>query len=183
MSRLDMVREQLRPHLADLLMLSASLSREDFVRRCATLGWTVKDDPRDPVVDVRLSELLVLLGSFVEQPLPAPCGQVGLTAWEPSYPDGKVPETEADFLCASRASFDQAYQAVEGDIRAALGPPIRTGESTSFGRRLHHAIWQGPSGFLVLNQDDFDPQFGIQLLLWIVRGDEKGSLPTLPLPP
>jgi hypothetical protein len=65
-----------------------------------------------------------------------------------------------------------------------LGPPAGRGEfeyAHRAGWSYSYAVWRADRGFLVLQQDELDIQFGFDLSLCVVSAKDGETLPSFPL--
>jgi hypothetical protein len=80
---------------------------------------------------------------------------------------------------AERAHFDNAYQVLREQLRAALGPPLLTGSDSE--PSCAYAIWRSTHALVIAQQAAFDIQFGIEVNLWLEQFDESSLAPSAPL--
>jgi hypothetical protein len=89
--------------------------------------------------------------------------------WPLYYDDGSEPEEE----------FDREYERACGVMEAAFGSADE--RSPRNGNRCGHAVWRRGGAFIILVQDDYDIQCGLDVSLWVVEAVPGDSIPTFPL--
>lgn len=80
---------------------------------------------------------------------------------------------------AERAEFDKFYSKTLADTVEFLGPPRVEGTDEDEDRH-RYAIWRGETGLLVLQQSNYDPQFGLDVNYWVQPWSGPDPRPTSP---
>jgi hypothetical protein len=94
------------------------------------------------------------------------------------------PNSAGDAAGGGRTDFDERFVAAYHELCHLLGPPAGQGEfeyAHRAGWSYSYAVWRGGRGFLVLQQDEMDIQFGFDLSLWVLSARDGETLPTFPL--
>lgn len=74
--------------------------------------------------------------------------------------------------------FDRLYHEAVAATVAVLGPPLLSGTDADNGYR--HALWRGRTGLFIVQQSNYDCQFGDDLNFWIRRWSGPDPRPTKP---
>ncbi len=88
--------------------------------------------------------------------------------------------SRAEYLKAVQA-FDDRYHRAHDLLVRSWGTAIARGGYRIERQRLRWAMWQGSGGLRILAQDEPDPQFGLELDIWLVPWREGEDLPEMPL--
>jgi hypothetical protein len=167
--------DAVEPCISMLFGLTGSdFSECDLADRCRANGWIPADSiyPLQPMIRAFfVTENLALIVDTHDE-FPSPCCMMTLVAWDEADPDGP---------CRSRQDLVDTFVATREAFNQKLGVPASADVHRSGDAILNYAIWRGHNGVLILCEDDFDPQFGLQLMIWIVRWGDREVLPRIPL--
>ncbi len=105
------------------------------------------------------------------------CARVPVCYWteddvDSGYEPGKVDQ--------QRKAFDEAFVAAESVVRRQLSNPFMTWTDATEPFRQAR-MWAGLHGVLTLQQACFDPQFGLEINVWLQEGTRAKFQPTSPL--
>lgn len=108
-----------------------------------------------------------------------------LDYWPPDedLPRGGV-NPGGDEANEGRREFDAWFEAALGRIRGYLGEPADSGMYEYPHRKgwlYSYAAWRGEHGYLLLQQDERDIQFGFDISIWVLAAGDRPGLPSLPL--
>lgn len=90
----------------------------------------------------------------------------------------EIPSADDATLAAARQEFDGRFAEAPAATVDVLGPPLVSGSDA--GDCYRHALWRGQTGLLVLQQSEYDCQFGEDLNYWIRRWSGPDPRPTEP---
>lgn len=125
--------------------------------------------PFDPCGEPRL---LVAVGEDLTE---VDCAILSFCWWEKLI---EVPGADEAALAAERLQFDHLFTEALAATVAVLGPPLLSGSDDGAGYR--HALWRGRTGLLIVQQSNYDCQFGDDLNYWIRRWSGPDPRPTKP---
>jgi hypothetical protein len=125
--------------------------------------------PFDPCGEPRL---LVAVGADLTQ---VDCAILSICWWETSL--RTLHESDASFA-AERLEFDSRFDEAAAATATLLGQPLLTGSDPGDGYR--HAVWRGRTGLLIVQQSNYDCQFGDDINYWISRWSGPDPQPTSP---
>jgi hypothetical protein len=125
--------------------------------------------PFDPSGEPRL---LVAVGTDLTE---VECAILSICWWETSQ-RGQHGNDES--FAAERAVFDRMYKEALAATTTLLGPPMLSGSDPGDGYR--HAVWRGRTGLLVVQQSNYDCQFGDDINYWIKKWSGPDPQPTSP---
>jgi hypothetical protein len=159
-------------------IVRAGFAHEKTKAICARAGWKVcTDEPELGYTQFYLDfggrrkdrRLLSVMNSE---------GEVSPFAFVPLYYFG---EDEGDPAELPREPFDKAFEKVRAGLEDHLAQPHRTG-TYSYKHRgkkwpYNYACWQLDDASLVLLQDEYDIQFGMDLSLWLFPARTKVKFP------
>jgi hypothetical protein len=79
-------------------------------------------------------------------------------------------------------AFNAAFQSASTALQYVLGPPSDSGQYGYAHRKWHYSYcwWSLPEAELVLVQDEFDIQDGLDITLWILSAGTPRNLPVRP---
>jgi hypothetical protein len=83
-----------------------------------------------------------------------------------------------------RGDFDARFEAACDELRKSLGPPAGRGKyqyQHRAGWPYSYAVWRAKRGFLALQQDELDIQFGFDISIWVLAARDGEALPSFPL--
>jgi hypothetical protein len=83
-----------------------------------------------------------------------------------------------------REDFDARFRAACDELTGSLGPSTARGKFEYRHRPgwpYSYAVWRGERGFVVLQQDELDIQFGFDISVWVLSGRTGEKLPSFPL--
>jgi hypothetical protein len=123
--------------------------------------------PFDPCGEPRL------LVAVEEDRAEVDCAILSFCWWELPI---EMPRLEAK-RSAERSRFDHLFAEALATTVALLGPPLLSGSDDD---GYQHALWRGRTGLLIVQQSDYDCQFGEDLNYWIVRWSGPDPRPTSP---
>jgi hypothetical protein len=140
---------------------------------CEAAGWELEDDEPDLGY---VSYFMRLTPSSEEQRRLSVqiANPYGVT------PSAFVPLFFFDDFDQSRAPFDTAFRSLADQFVAIQGEASRVGEYSYPGRAkwaYSFAGWQLPEATLLLVQDYFDGQFGMDVTLWVMPAGSPVEVP------
>ena len=125
--------------------------------------------PFDPCGEPRL---LVAVGA---EPTEVNCAILSFCWWETSL---RMQHDSDESFAAERSEFDRLFTEALVATTALLGPPLLGGSDPGDGYR--HAVWRGRTGLLIVQQSNYDCQFGDDINYWIRRWSGTDPQPTSP---
>ncbi|MFO0949793.1 MAG: hypothetical protein U0835_01305 [Isosphaeraceae bacterium] len=129
---------------------------------CNAAGWRLVDDEAD-LGYVRY-DMPVAAGSDERRPVSV------LIAESDKPPFAFIPLFYFEEYQEGRGPFDRAFHSLAGQLAAFLGTAARSGEyrySHRAGWPYSFVGWKLADATLVLVQDEFDIQFGMDVTLWV----------------
>ncbi|MFO0958948.1 MAG: hypothetical protein U0800_16235 [Isosphaeraceae bacterium] len=121
--------------------------------------------PLDPVGEPRL------LVAADEERGQVDCAILSICRWESSL---RMQHDTVDSFEEERSEFDTIYEEAYAVRIALLGRPELLGTDEGY----RHAVWRGRTGILVLQQSNYDCQFGDDINFWIARWAGGDPQPT-----
>jgi len=116
--------------------------------------------------------LIVAVGDDLTE---ADCAILSICWWEtPLWMKDDADES----LMTERREFDRRFNEAYTATAAMLGPPLLSGSDPGDGYR--HALWRGRTGLLVVQQSNYDCQFGDDINYWVRRWSGPNPRPTSP---
>jgi hypothetical protein len=139
---------------------------------CQAGGWKLVDDELD------VGYVAFRMGIAPGQGFPA---RLAVEVAE----GGRPPRAFVPLFCfeeydTEREPFDLAFRSLSGQLACVLGPPISVGEYTYPHREgwpYSYHWWSLPDATLVLVQDEFDIQFGMDITLWVLPAQAPLAVP------
>lgn len=132
-------------------------------RLCDAAGWDLVDD--EPDLGYVRYDMLLAAGQDVRRPLTVQIAESGSPPW------ASIPLFYFDEYEDAREPFDRAFRSLSEQLAGFLGAASRAGVY----RYPHRAEWPYsfvgwslPEATLVLVQDEFDIQFGMDVTLWVL---------------
>jgi hypothetical protein len=129
---------------------------------CDSAGWRLVDD--EPELGYVRYDILLADGSRERRPLSVRIAESDSPPW------AFVPLFYFEEEDEHREPFDMAFRTIGGQLERFLGSAVRSGEY-SYPHRAEwpylFAGWGLPDATLVLVQDEFDIQFGMDVTLWV----------------
>lgn len=129
---------------------------------CEAAGWRLVDD--EPDLGYVRYDLQLAADSDEQRPLSV------LIAESNSPPWGFIPLFYFEGYEQGRQPFDRAFRVLTGQLAGFLGAAARSGEYSyphRAGWPYSFVGWCLPDATLVLVQDEFDIQFGMDVTLWV----------------
>lgn|GEM_PF-3176392 len=114
-------------------------------------------------------------GGLIERPVMVDCAILSCCWWETSL---RTLHSSDETFEAERAEFDFMYAKTLATTTALLGLPLLLNSDPNSGYR--HAVWRGRTGLLVLQQSDYDCQYGDDINFWIQRWSGPDPRPSIP---
>ena len=162
---------------------------DEVEKRCRGWGWMLtEDDPDLGVARFGVDEAnAVVFDSGKSGGLNGrACLWLALCYW-PDDEDSQSADGQdgrgAAVEEAGRGEFDARFEAACGELRKSLGPPAVRGKY-EYGHRAgwpySYAVWCAERGFLVLQQDELDIQFGFDISIWVLSARDGEALPSFP---
>ena len=184
---IDVLR-RVAPRLSSLA--ETTFDFDEVEKRCRGWGWLLtEDDPGLGVARFRVDEWReVIFDAGKSGGLNGrTCLWLALCYWpddEASQSaDGQEGRDDAGGE-TGRADYDARFEAACDELSASLGPPAVRGKY-EYGHRAgwpySYAVWCAERGFLVLQQDELDIQFGFDISIWVLAARDGESLPSFPL--
>jgi hypothetical protein len=177
-------------HRASRLLYSLTetdFGLEEVVERCRRRGWRPSEvDPSLGVARFRLDDGREAVVTSRE----AEGSNGRASLWLPLY---YWPDEEDDYVPArqegretgvGREDFDARFEVACDQLTESLGPPTARGKFECGHRPgwpYSYAVWRGKRGFVVLQQDKLDIQFGFDISVWVLSGSKGEELPPIPL--
>jgi hypothetical protein len=128
--------------------------------------WSFPFDPRGE------PRLLVALG---EDRTEVDCAILSTCWWETSL---RMQHRSERAFADERFEFDRRFDAALAATVAFLGRPLLSGADRDDGYR--HAMWRGRTGLLIVQQSNYDCQFGDDINYWVRRWSGPDPRPTCP---
>ena len=129
---------------------------------CDAAGWRLVDD--EPELGYVRYDMLLVAGSDELRPLSVLTAESGNTPW------AFVPLFYFEEYDEGREPFDRAFHMLAEQLARFLGGMVRSGDY-SYRHRAEwsylFAGWELADATLVLVQDEFDIQFGMDVTLWV----------------
>jgi hypothetical protein len=125
--------------------------------------------PFDPCGEPRL---IVAVGEALTE---VDCVVLSICWWEMSL---RMQHDTDETFAAERFEFDRRFEEAFTATAATLGPPLLYGSDPGDGYR--HAAWRGRTGLLIVQQSNYDCQFGDDINYWIRRWSGPDPRPTSP---
>lgn len=125
--------------------------------------------PFDPCGEPRL---IVAVGEDLTE---VDCAVLSVCWWETSL---RMLHDNDGAFAAERSEFDRRFDEVSAATAALLGPPLLSGSDPGGGYR--HAVWRGRTGLLIVQQSNYDCQFGDDINYWVRRWSGPAPKPTSP---
>lgn len=180
--------EVLRHASRQLFWLTESDFRfEEVVERCRGWGWSTSEvDPVLGVARFLLNDTREAV--FISREAVGSNGRASL--WLPLcyWPDDEDAHAsngqQGRETCLGREDFDARFETACEELTVALGPPSARGKfeyEHRPGWPYSYAVWRGERGFVVLQQDELDIQFGFDMSIWVLSGGKGEKLPSFPL--
>ena len=139
---------------------------------CRAARWELVDDELD------LGYVGFEMGAAPGQDFPR---RLAVEVMESGRPPGAfVPLFYFEDYDVEREPFDRAFQSLSEQLVVVLGPPSSSGDYTYLHRtgwRYFYTWWSLPDAALVLVQDEFDIQFGMDVTLWVLPADAPITVP------
>lgn len=129
---------------------------------CEAAGWRLVDD--EPGLGYVRYDVFLAAGSDQWRPLSV------LIAESKSLPSAFVPLFYFDEYDEGREPFDRAFRMLSQQLAGFLGAASRSGEYSYLHRvgwPYSFSGWSLGEATLVLVQDEFDIQFGMDVTLWV----------------
>ena len=169
--------EAVAPSEAAVAVLRA-ISRAGFAYAptkalCGAAGWRLVDD--EPDLGYVRYDMPLAAGSDERRPVSV------LIAESNKPPFAFVPLFYFEEYDEGREPFDRAFRSLADQLTAFLGAAARSGEYSyphRAGWPYSFAGWELADATLVLVQDEFDIQFGMDVTLWV---QPAGSAVVLPV--
>ncbi|MBS2027531.1 MAG: hypothetical protein JST54_06455 [Deltaproteobacteria bacterium] len=151
-------------HLAQRLskVVATPFSLNSLKSQFLALGWLQSDEFEGHWYDFSVAGIPRFTLDIKVQAAMAP-----VDFWEEGGHDG------------SRADYDARFHAYREAVELELGPPAKAGVCPDE-PKLAFAAWPGTGAAIVLEQSDYDPQFGIQTLVVMQALSAKDEWPALP---
>lgn len=155
---------------------------EEVRERCCHLGWKLSEE------DLEFGVARFQLEDGREAVFDS--GKMGglngrAFLWLPHWPDYADESTDNGGESArGRQYFDSLFEAAFDTLQRHLGQPMGRGQYEYRHRSqwpYFYALWRGERGFLVLQQDELDIQFGFDVSIWILAEKKGEALPSFPL--
>ena len=70
-----------------------------------------------------------------------------------------------------RQQFDDAFKSAIESASSQIGPPDDT--TTYSSDNFHRAVWNGSTGVMLVQQSNYDPQFGAEIHCWMQSHGEQ----------
>ncbi len=125
--------------------------------------------PVDPCGEPRL---IVAVGEDLTE---VDCAVLSICWWETS---SRMQHDTEESFATERSEFDRQFNDTYAATAALLGPPLLSGSDLGDGYR--HALWRGRTGLLVVQQSNYDCQFGNDINYWVRRWSGPDPRPTSP---
>lgn len=157
-------------------LADASLEGSEFRRICRGFGWQAEPPGYPGEEDAYLAFHLPQVDRWLHITLvngAVNCAVLPLLFWEDF--DAEFYDSEALYRRA-RLSFDRRYEKALQQTKKILGPPLRTWVQDDEDQH-RKAVWQGRHSLLMLQQDDYDVQYGFDINFLIQP--HQGPLPQL----
>ena len=103
------------------------------------------------------------------------CAILSICWWETFL---RMQHDSEESFAAERSEFDRRFEAAWAATVVLLGPPLLSGSDPDDGFR--HAVWRGRTGLLVVQQSNYDCQFGDDINYWVERWSGPDPRPTSP---
>lgn len=103
------------------------------------------------------------------------CAILSICWWEASL---RMQHRTDQAFEAERSEFDRRFDEASDATAALLGPPLLGGSDPDNGYR--HAVWRGRTGLLIVQQSNYDCQFGDDINYWVRRWSGPDPKPTSP---
>ncbi len=133
----------------------ATLSARTFSEACVTAGWPAPIDDGVGLWEVELPQGTTLILDTTTQPISLICRLVQEDDYDP---DEMLEDDEL------RREFDASYEHSLAALRSSFATTLAEGTyEKPYQWRFAH--FQGVNSVIALEQSDYDPQFGVQLLL------------------
>jgi hypothetical protein len=129
---------------------------------CEDADWRLVDD--EPDLGYVRYNITLAASSPTRRPLSVLIAERNQSPW------AFVPLFYFEEYDQSRASFDQAFQTLEEQLTGFLGAATRSGEYSyphRVGWPYSFAGWSLVDATLLLVQDEYDIQFGMDITLWV----------------
>jgi len=129
---------------------------------CEAAGWRLVDD--EPDLGYVRYDMLLAAGSDERRPFSVLIAESGNPQW------AFVPLFYFEEYDEGREPFDRAFRTLAEQLAGFLGAAARSGEYSSphrTGWSYSFAGWSLADATLVLVQDEFDIQFGMDVTLWV----------------
>lgn len=137
-----------------------------------TAGWKLVDD--EPSLGYLRYDVRVGPELDVRRSLVVSVGENG------GRPFAFVPLFYFEEYASERAPLDQAYTAILNNLGGVLGPVSQAGSyhyPHRSGWPYRYAGWVLPDATLLLVQDEFDIQFGMDVTLWVLPAGAPVAVP------
>jgi hypothetical protein len=95
--------------------------------------------------------------------------------WETSL---RMQDPTDEAFAAGRSECDRRFDEASAATVTLLGPPLLSGSDPVGGHR--HAVWRGRTGLLIVQQSNYDCQFGDDINYWVERWSGPNPKPTSP---
>jgi hypothetical protein len=160
----------------DAVALLRAISRAGFgyqltTELCQAAGWKLVDDELD------LGYVAFRMGMDPGQDFPA---RLAVEVAESGPPRAFVPLFCFEDYDTEREPFDLAFRSLSRQLACFLGTPTSVGEYTYPHREgwpYSYHWWSLPDATLVLVQDEFDIQFGMDVTLWMLPAHAPLAVP------
>jgi hypothetical protein len=159
---------------------------EEVVERCRGRGWRPSEaDPGLGVARFRLDDGREAV--FTSREADGSNGRASLwlpLCYWPDEEDDCPARQEGRETVVGREDFDARFEAACDELTGSLGPPTARGRFEYRHRPgwpYSYAVWRGERGFVVLQQDELDVQFGFDISVWVLSGSKGEKLPSFPL--
>jgi hypothetical protein len=103
------------------------------------------------------------------------CAILSICWWETSL---RMQHKTHETFAKERWEFDRLFQEAFAATAAILGPPLLSDSDPDDGYR--HSVWRGRTGLLIVQQSNYDCQFGDDINYWIERWSGADPRPTSP---
>ncbi len=150
----------------------AGFSYQHTMELSRDAGWTLVDDEPD------LGYVAFRMGMSPVQDFPYRLAVEVAESGRP--PRAFVPLFYFEDYDVEREPFDRAYRSLSEQLAGVLGPPSSSGEYTYPHQEdwpYAYSWWSLPDATIVLVQDEFDIQFGMDVTLWVLPAHTTVALP------
>jgi hypothetical protein len=171
------------PYIGPIFSLTARpFEYAGLIQRCKRLGWKVEEEENGDDFGYCWFRLARSLRFGVD----AGIGRGGPLALAYLYhydEGGEMGLKPNPYYRTGREDYARAFEKAQSAAEIVLGQPAERGQyqyDSSPECRYGYATWAGDAAALVIKQDDIDPQFGMDVDLWIASRTSERPLPRPP---